>query len=563
LPRGESEADDDFAQRVRRWQGRILGSLDRDRLVLPQVGSLYEELAAADQLRMAFHSRPIGPYHLRSSVSSRVQDEASQPGEATRLELDALEERLKPFLAEGDAFDLELVERDWTTVEVCELAVLREQESRPQFARELWGKLVEAAANVVHQADWAPECERWRDLRRILLLAASDPVPSQDSAEENASEDWPDPSPRGDAANSLSCLVYRLGVADEEVTNALRALRSDGNRAVRFNFARGIPWLHRDASALFWELTDATIDEEPSIAVLDGMVLSLEQILSIDPDNAMPRLVRIREITEELASPTNAIFQKLTAAFLFHYLRTGAKNAWSQVQQLVEHCDEERAAHALGRLPGQCRMGGWLIGDQPDDPKPRRTWRFFELLLQSAQARRNDLHRTEESNPAFRRLSQLADSIAGQLYFGSGAHASTSKTSDGTTLTHRQLSQFWNDAKPVLELLSREAHPHTAARTVDTLCHLMPCDPEAAFQLALRCVTRSCESGNLHHDRLARDGVLRMIRTALSDHSQIFHRGDGHASACFNPLLDVIDRFLEADCSKTRSLVAELDSLYR
>lgn len=575
---GVNPASDEGDQRV---VNRLLGTLQPENLVLPNLMSLYREREAADAILRHSDRERFHVYGVSSRDCLRVREQ-EEGGDPTRKILGALTDRLSPFLREGDSFDVQQVEAGWDTLPECDAACAQYLDTHREESRELWGKLVGAAENLACRANWEASCERWQLIREILLRAAEDPDLRPDSPAEAARHDsvsYGIPAPRVDAAAGLLWIVGRLGHADEEVTRQLRRFCSDPSRAVRWNFAERVIYLHQFEADLMWELVDTIITEEPSFAVLEALAHCLDRLLGRDVEGSKARLRRIAERARNGGAPEDhSIHALLAQVFAFSYLQTGDVEGKDYVNQLVSSCEVPRVAHSLRQILLACRERGWLTISDDSTGEDReltamreRTWELFAHILEGAQEKlkqrlphpRPDKNVQPTNSGAHGKaeigiLMRLTDSVANQIYCGSGALERRINKGDGR-LTPRQLQQYWKDAAPVLRLLVREVHPHTVGNIVQTLEHLFACAPREVFLIAAESIRNGCERGGFDREPQARDIVVRLVNRALCDAPEIFRNAEDTESA----LIFILDRFVEAGWPEARELTSRLEEVFR
>lgn len=421
-------------------------------------------------------------------------------------------------------------------------------------------------------------------VRRILLRAASDPIPlttEADSGAEDNMDTWGWPSPRSDSAEGLPFVVCRLRNLDRPMTKALRTLAKDPSRIVRYELAGSLFALHQSAPQLMWELIDHMIDHESKYRVLDELLTSLGRLLSHKMD-ALPRIQRIAKRVSQHAPKKHNIHEHLVSCFLFRFLRTGDTTCWDHVANLIRHCDDETNANSLAHQLHSCRKGRWLtagdaiVSDTEADEHRMRAWRYFRELLSSAQQKLSfareqwkllhaehpiDESRKETVQSQINVLGRIVDGIAGQLYFGSGAFSRKQQDNEDH-LSVPQMRRFWNESADLFESLANELHPHTAKHVIEAMYHLMAADPHRTFLCAAKAIETSNAWGFLQ-ESLVVDDIVRLIQRLLSDHSDVLRPSIAGYSECLEALLRVLDLFVDAGWAKARQLTHRLEEIYR
>jgi hypothetical protein len=564
-------------------QDRLLGALEECNIVLKAVRDLRRARSTTEQLPE--NRKPAGPTVSFSAVSpeEQLEREGIRLTEPTNAELFGLREKLKALLPrDGNTFDVTEVERRWPLIGQCERALCRYRKESPELAESLWGHLVSVCDHLATQAEWPARSNRWKTVRRILLEAAQDPNPIPSKTDRSTDKDglsWGWPAPRIDAARGLPFLVYRLRRADRAVTGALRRLCRDKSLPLRCNLAQRLSLLEEPTPALMWELFDVFVRHEKMFSVLDAVVSSLDHLWSRAPDRVRERLGAISKRAMKNAPAKSPIYETLTRANLFRFLRTGDSKCEQFIRTLIEECETQRSSSALGKQLHNCRAGGWLTagyGEQPDknaDAVRTRTWSFFTRLLTATQGKLQQLQerwrqlksdaqqRTEILQAVeedIQRVTSLVHDVASQLYFASGAFDNP-RDKDDERLTAAQLRRFWNESAPLFALLTNEPHPNIAHHIVQTLEHIMPCAPGEVFLLATKSICTSSAAG-FQYDSLALAAVVKLIQRSLADHREIFQEKD---SECLKELLKVLDLFVEAGWPEARQLTHRLEEIYR
>lgn len=566
-------------------QNKLLGSLDESDIVLPEVRMLRRQREAQEPLPV--NREPEGICVKSSTISNEemLERRGVSLNDKVKSRLFRLQESLKPFQeSDSNKSNDNDFTGHWPLIDQCERAVRRHGKTHPKMARELWGHLIGACQSIATHTRWSADDERWKTVRRILLAASNDPSPKvreNDDAKEDRWPSWEWPAPRIDAARGLPFLALRVGRADKQVASALVRLCKDKVHALRFNLARRLAVLSQVEPTLMWQLMDYLIRYEKRFSVLEALLLSLDLLRGVSAPDVMLRLGRIAK-RARTAPDTSDVHERIAAAYLFRFLRTGNVQCEAFMDTLIMDCDSVRGNHALATLPAACRMGHWLtIGDAMkavthEESVRKRTWTLFEKILSSAQAKLRkhqehwrqlhacghpDAEALKLTQEAIDRTVRLVDNIAMQLYFASGAFAD-GQDKDDDRLTDPQKKRFWAEAGDILRALAEEMHPHTAHHVVKTLRHLLPCAPREVFLVAARAITTSSAAG-YQHESLAVSEVVKLIQCALADYREIFHRQDNAESDCLVALLKVLDLFVEAGWTEARQLTHRLEEIYR
>ncbi len=566
-------------------QDVLLGELCEANIALEGAKQLRHTREAAGELHKNRRPSSLTPYTPRLG-GSPIREERVQ-SDPVILECSRLDKDLQQIEVQIDSgkFTVLFSSTCLNTIRQSVKLVGKHRNTHPNPTDELWGRLVHVSSHMVGRRPPPNALIWWHDLRRLLLKAASDPVPAttkEDFGTEDHLSSWSSPSPRSDAARALPFLVLRMKSIDRPIADAIRRLTTDPSRVVRHHLAGSLHALHRDAPDLMWELIDRMIEKEPKFAVLDELMESIRHLLERDSDKGLSRMEQIGSRIANSAHPEHRIHRHLASSFLFHHLGNGEPRSWAYIENLIAHCEDPGTSEALiGQLHG-CRSGKWLtagdaiVADKTTDERRKRAWMFFRTLLTAAQCKLtecrehwrlsaiNDNWDKVEKSVLESRMSSLykiVDGIAAQLYFGSGTFAEKQKK-DEDRLSDAQARRFWHDSADLFDALANEPHPHTARHVVEAMCHLMPADPKRAFLCGAKSIQTSAAWGMLQ-EHLVVDDIVRLIQRALSDHREMFRSSLEGNSECLEELLKLLDLFVDAGWAKARQLTHRLEDIYR
>jgi hypothetical protein len=582
--RADSWEDGKPASWVLHAQNRLLAALQEEDIVSPDAHQLWLARKASGELQAMVRPHRRGTTTWTDSDEEVLQRREVNLQNPVNAEMFRLREGLKPFVETSASFSVPDIERQWSLIGRSEKAVAGHRRTSPEMSQELWGYLVSACAKVAQGAQWPKNSHRWQTVRRILLHASRDAVPAIDEpdSKHDVCAGWGWPSPRIDAAKGLARLVAHLREADAEVSAAIRALSHDGSAAVRFNLASVLPLLAANAPGLMWELVDSFIATESNFTVLDAVVHSLDWLWAGWADDVAKRLRMIELRVRDQAPLDHTIHETLAHSHLFQFLRTGRPESQKYISDLIAICGEPRATKALLPQLHTCRAGGWMTAGDPKQCAPEidamraRTWKFLLDLLTTAhsklQAARTrwlelkeagnaDEPESKEIQSKIEQSAQLVDGIASELYFASGAFADKQNT-DEKKLNWGQTQRFWEEAAPLLKTLATEPHPHTAYELVQTLHHLLPCNPEEVFLVAAESIRTSSTAG-FQFESLAVPEVVKIVQRLLADHREILRARNARESPALKALLEVLDIFVEAGWPEARALTHRLEEIYR
>lgn len=144
-----------------------------------------------------------------------------------------------------------------------------------------------------------------------------------------------------------------------------------------------------------------------------------------------------------------------------------------------------------------------------------------------------------------------------QLYFGSGAYASSRE--DGPGLPDgAAMARFLTDYVHILTLLACSREPATLHRLIELYEFLIPCDPVAVFEtIHAILLGRGVEEG-YHYESLGNTAVVRIVQRYIADYRAIFEDDGRRAN-----LVAILQCFSEVGWTDALKLLYDLPDLLR
>jgi len=177
------------------------------------------------------------------------------------------------------------------------------------------------------------------------------------------------------------------------------------------------------------------------------------------------------------------------------------------------------------------------------------------LLLESKYANeRSSWNETDQSR--MRDLVRLADSVCMQIYFASGAFRDNPE--EKVPRGEQERRRFWDESRPVLELLAQFPHPSLTHHLLQTIEYFVPLDPDETFLLIGRVVLKGREGG-YQYESLAIDLIVRLIERFIAEFPDRLQEN----VACRKALIDILDIFIEAGWPAARRLTYRMEDVFR
>jgi hypothetical protein len=405
---------------------------------------------------------------------------------------------------------------------------------------------------------------RFQTLREMALAAASNPDPEPDPDHDSKwnSAAW-SPAPRNEAAQALPWLTHFS--EDQEALAAIQKLARDLVPSVRFLLACELWRLMEHMPGAMWVIFDELADKEENGVVLQGITVSLWNLIRKDKERS---LTLIQKLLKRLSEETDDE-EKARAALICMVVdyAVGSGDQWA----------EETIAQWQGS-PVEYSASVSTAGHRLiEHIKPQHGGAQLEqarsLLLNHLDAVANGLCSLrkmdadipqEEMQKKWRLLYGVIDDVVMRIYFAADIDPSLRQRTEHP-LTDEQRVKYFYDALPILEkVLSFGKQPQTGMLLAPTAHHFMELlngilryDPRLALRMAAEVVSCSKRfSYNL--DSMAMSEIVKLVESILAD-----HREQVQEDASIKNLLELLDAFVEAGWPEALNLVWRLDEIYR
>ena len=166
--------------------------------------------------------------------------------------------------------------------------------------------------------------------------------------------------------------------------------------------------------------------------------------------------------------------------------------------------------------------------------------------------------RTFEHDETGKISAGIINSIAEQLYFGSGAFRGSPRTEKVGLDKVEAKRAFLTDTREILHRIGDVGLPATIHRLVDLLDFLAPGDPALAFDLVAHALLKAGKRHGYQFELLGADRFVQVIGRLLADNREIFVD-----AARRHVLIHCLDVFNEVGWPAARRLVYRLPDLLR
>ena len=406
--------------------------------------------------------------------------------------------------------------------------------------------------------------QRFQPLREMVLAAANHPEPEPDPEHDSkwSSAAW-SPAPRNDAAQALPWLTHFS--QDQEALAAIQKLAHDPVPSVRFLLACELWRLVERMPNPMWTIFDELAEKEENGVVLQGITVSLWQLIRNDKARSLSLikklLKRVEEETDDEEKARSALVCMVVDFAVWH------DDQWAK--ETVARWQGSAVEHSASILTAGRRL---IEHIQPQNHGAQLEQARALLLshldavavgLCSLQKMGASIPK-EEMQKKWRLLYGVIDDTVMRIYFAADINPNLRQRKENP-LSDEDRMRFFNDTLPVLEkILSFGKQPETGMLLAPTAHHFMELlngvlryNPPLALRMAAEVVTCSKRFGyNL--DSMAMGETVKLVESILAD-----YRERVQEESSIKNLLELLDAFVEAGWPEALNLVWRLDEIYR
>jgi hypothetical protein len=443
-------------------------------------------------------------------------------------------------------------------LERCYMATWRSHEDAvdPAVGAAVWTKVASVAA-LVARAGGAIPSSTFELCRNILLAAAADSEPREESVSGDFSTPAWSPAPRIEAAQGLPWLAAAR--TDSEVQTAIAKLSTDPVRSVRYLTAQELFRVAAVAPELFWSVTSDRLAAEDVPVIVDALVNSLLRTSAPETEGRIVSLLAPRFVSEmERGVPSRG----LRSAIASYAIARNEPQAITLFEQtlLRAAASPELLEAAMDDVLALFRPAR-LATDQGRAVLSRAA-EYVARISGIATSELRMLNQASEADPErITPLYKAIDALVDRVYFGSGAFEGSA---DGRLSSESQSDYYAYYGPVVSEVLkSLSVTPKialpasTAHRLVELHAHLLQIDPPAALAGVVDAAQLGQPAGYAF-DSLAATAVVRFVERLLSDYRELTQQEPG-----LTQLVTLLDIFVETGWPDAQRMVWRLEEIFR
>jgi hypothetical protein len=451
-----------------------------------------------------------------------------------------------------------------------------EEGVHPKQRDYAWGTVITAGAVIAKMEKLSCSGERGALVREILLDGTRHPDPVHHPEHDGSFDEhqgWSTPAPRVDTAEGLLLLAREASCADPQVLNAIRQLSRDTVPAVRFQVARYLHFLYYTAPDVMWDMIEQIIREEMSRGVLQALLRQPLSRLAGPHADRVTDLVRIIFNSIIDGSGSKEVRKLCTDIFTNLYLWKDQPLAREIIFEIADDPSQyTNEAYEIAFLSRNPLTQGSAESPKVDQDAIRgRAWALIDRIVSKTTERFSQLieqYPTDIPHASWpvrereeaKRLAELAEGLATELYFASGAFDGQIGDSGDAKppLGDPEKRRFLQEAGPLLDRLAELGLPGITHHLVQTLEYLVDFDPTSVFLKISRVISASRNS-RYPYDPVAMDLIVTLVSRFLATYPQVLRE----RQECRQALIEILNVFVEVGWPSALRLAYRIEEIYR
>jgi hypothetical protein len=425
-----------------------------------------------------------------------------------------------------------------------------------------WTHLAAFASDAVVKTKSA-DANTFLELRKIVLGAAKHPIPVFNSKYDS---DWNhaswSPAPRNDAAQALPWIAH-FG-EDEEVLTAIQKLAGDPVPSVRFLLACELWRMVEHNSGLMWSTLDKYAEKETNDTVLQGVTVSLWQLIRYDKERSLKLIEKLLNRADEESDDESKARGSLVSMVVDYAVVEDNPWAKETIARWRNNPIELAATLAVAGRRLIAYIAPNLIGIQLERARELLITHLNTAARALTDLRKNTAFSKEDVQTKWKQLYGIIDEAVMRIYFAADVDSNL-RQQKKVQLDDEMRKQFFVKALPVLEtILEFGKQPEIGMLLAPTAHHFMELlngvlryDPPLVLRMAAEVVSCS-KPFNYNLDSMAMGEIVKLVESILAD-----YRDKVQDEASIKNLLELLDAFVEVGWPEALSLVWRLDEIYR
>ena len=433
--------------------------------------------------------------------------------------------------------------------------------------------IVELASNICERAESEKDLAPFDGIRGVIDRCLADDLPpfpvanAKREADFARSASWGRPAPRIPATEALMSYIRAVGHASAADFELVLKLARDPAVEIRHTVLAHANLPCESAPELSKQLAEIAFTKEANEGVLSFFLSAFnnyvgqhldwapELILALDSrlvDNDSGRRHDLRSVLVQLI---------LRLWIVWNVTEAGNRlESWTAAP--LAH--RRQIGELLMRLRELVVFGEVEAASSRDDRVREIGLHLFAALVRNLAAVHRELFERAQAGEDVRQdltdATQLLDSAADHLYFGSGAYALTHGEGHSEDVVGPlERCRFIREYLPTLRLLAQVPYPSVTHPILQIIEALVADSPEEMLELLFDAIHGGGQSGGYQFESLGADLVVKIARRFLADYSGLLTSKAEYRSG----LVDVLNLFANTGWPEPRKLVYQLPEMLR
>jgi hypothetical protein len=422
---------------------------------------------------------------------------------------------------------------------------------------EHW-RLATRAGERIARVDQNCDGDETRIVAEVLLRALDVPDGPDDGWDGDERVSIPSHSCVLDAVDGLARL-HAAGLCDETIPAAIvLGIASHPLPWARSQLARVSGRFLAREPGLTWSILDRlAADQAPHVAAdAAGMATRFRRQ---DPDRANAILKRVLEAHGTRSKVVGEAAMSLAGAFVLDGIE-GVDRIGAMLEDAERVLDAAPLLHGLRPSLTPPAVGG---------DEPERTHRAAIAILRTVAA--SGVRRYDESDRRWNETkddaardravdaARVLEAVVNEVYFASGAFHGND---DQPQPTQEQMTAFFDEVEDDLRGLLGHLPARAIHHVVEFAAANSDARPSEAF-LLIGDAVRAARAVGYETDTLAKDLVLRLVRSYMADRSGLFQGSTSPARRMQAALVDILDSFVAVGWPEARAMAYHLYEVLR
>jgi len=368
-----------------------------------------------------------------------------------------------------------------------------------------------------------------------------------------------------ESARGLLTLAAKPRFVDRALINALNRFANHPAAAVRHEIASNCWLLYRNSSNHVWRwIGHLALDE--SMLVRHAAIHTLSRLATEDTVRAIPLIISTLHATPRGKEGSDRVVEICMQVLLYWYVWKASALAGAELDAALASVTNRHKD--LGDILFPLREPLTHSAMDSDDSTHAVRRRAVELLIklvsnttgilrQMLEQERAGIVPSEKEQEQFQTLVKLANSIAGEVYFASGAFQ-PDKQNYAPVIQKPEQERFYKEVGTIFDDLAIIGLPSLAHRLAETLEFFIPVDPLGVF-LRIAAIVKAGKMWGYEYEDMAQDLITRIIERYLAEYRSIMQQNRQSQTA----LRETLETFMTAASIRAQALAYKVDEIFR